>query len=212
MIDPTGQFWWVLGGIAFEGVKLAAAGLGAYFTLKTLKEGTDRVVNADDLSDVAVGSIQIVGSAGVGAASAMTGAGIALAGRACGALAAAQTVTVYRIEGLGNQRVLVGTGGQPRIVGKPDRMLWLNFGDKARAEAFLRQRLAKGFTNVSLKSFEVPRTFLEELRAQAIRQSQGRALPSRPQVGDPRQAADQFGLTAEQIETLKAILISMPDL
>jgi len=47
------------------------------------------------------------------------------------------TVTVYRIEGTPNTRVLIGEKGQVTIT--VDTTLYLNFGDKARAQEFLQK-------------------------------------------------------------------------
>ncbi|KNC92660.1 hypothetical protein [Trabulsiella odontotermitis] len=47
------------------------------------------------------------------------------------------TVTVYRVEGAPNTRVLIGENGQVTITG--DITLYLNFGDKARAQEFLQK-------------------------------------------------------------------------
>ena len=41
-------------------------------------------------------------------------------------------------------------------------MLFLNFGSKARAEQYLAQKLAKGLPGAEVKSFEVPKSFLDE--------------------------------------------------
>jgi len=47
---------------------------------------------------------------------------------------------VYRVEGTPNTRVLIGENGEVAIV-DPHKTLYLNFGDKARAEAYFAQKL-----------------------------------------------------------------------
>ncbi|QBX84897.1 ShlA/HecA/FhaA protein [Enterobacter roggenkampii] len=51
------------------------------------------------------------------------------------------TVTVYRVEGVPNTRVLIGEKGQVTITG--ETTLYLNFGDKARAQEFLQNVFRK---------------------------------------------------------------------
>ncbi|AGY56353.1 hypothetical protein [Gloeobacter kilaueensis] len=124
-----------------------------------------------------------------------------------------RNVTVYRVEGEGNQRVLIDKNGGVDIPvvrskkGKgPERALFLNFGDEARAEEFLQQR-SKQFPDTQVKSFDVPEPFLEEMRRIAVPQSEKKQFPNRPEIADPTKASDQFGLTEEQIKTLREVII-----
>ena len=82
-------------------------------------------------------------------------------------------------------------------------MLFLNFGDKARAEEFLVKRLSQGMPSAQIKTFEVPQSFLEELKAAAVPESMAKQFPNSPLIVDPTKAANQFGLRPEQIEALK---------
>lgn len=109
--------------------------------------------------------------------------------------------TVYRVEGVPNTRIIIGEGGQVAIQG--DEMLFLNFGDKARAEQFLAKRVSQGMQGAEVKTFEVPKSFLEELKASAVPESMAKEFPNSPLLVDPTKAANQFGLRPEQIEALK---------
>ena len=113
--------------------------------------------------------------------------------------------TAYRVEGLPNTRVLLGEGGQVSVQG--DQMFFLNFGDKARAEQFLATRLQQGMPGAQMKSFEVPKSFLNDLRASAVPESMAKQFPGRPLLVDPTKAADQFGLRPDQIEALRQAII-----
>ncbi|MGE3540692.1 MAG: RHS repeat-associated core domain-containing protein [Candidatus Tectimicrobiota bacterium] len=124
------------------------------------------------------------------------------------------TVRVFRVEGPGNTRLLIDENGNveiPIVLTQrgygPERSLFLNFGDESRAQEFLAQRLAQGHTDDVIKSFEVAKTFLEELRRIAVPQRLKKQFPSRPEIADPSKARDQFGLTAEQIERLRRVLV-----
>jgi RHS repeat-associated protein len=113
--------------------------------------------------------------------------------------------TVYRVEGLPNTRVVLGEGG--RVIVQGDQMLFLNFGDTARAEQFLATRLEQGMAGVQMKSFEVPRSFYDDLCSSAVPERMAKQFPGRPLIVDPTKAADQFGLRAEQIEALRDVII-----
>src|SRR6185436_17201081 len=63
-------------------------------------------------------------------------------------------VTVFRVEGLSNTRIIIGGAGQVSVQG--DSMLFLNFGSRARAEQFLATRVGQGMPGVQMKSFQVP--------------------------------------------------------
>lgn len=121
-----------------------------------------------------------------------------------GAEIAAET-TVFRVEGLPNTRLIVGDAGQVSVQG--DQMLFLNFGQQARAEEFLATRLQQGMPGAQMKSFEVPQAFLNDLRSSAVPESMASQFPGRPLLVDPTKAPDQFGLRPEQIEALRQAII-----
>jgi filamentous hemagglutinin len=94
-------------------------------------------------------------------------------------------------------------------------MLFLNFGSKARAEQYLAQKLNPAqklgpLPGAQVKSFEVPKSFLDDLRASAVTEKQLNLDPSlagRPLRVDITKAPDQYGLRPEQIEALKNAII-----
>lgn len=117
----------------------------------------------------------------------------------------ASTIKVYRVEGMPNTRLIFGKNGTVGIVG--DKMLFLNFGNRARAEEYLAQKIAGGLPGAQLKSFEVPKSFLEELQRIAVTQRRGRLFPDLPQVVDITTGANQFGLRLDQFQQLQQMII-----
>ncbi len=120
-------------------------------------------------------------------------------------------VTVYRVEGEGNRRVNVGTDGSVDIPAVhtrrgPERNLYLNFDNASRARTFMEQRQSQ-FGDNTIKSFEVPRSFLNELRATAVPESVRSAHADKPVIADPTKARDQFGLAGEQIGKLREVTV-----
>jgi len=116
------------------------------------------------------------------------------------------TVRVYRVERLPNTRIIINEAGEVTIVG--DRTtLFLNFGSRARAEEFLAQRIQQEMPGATIKSFEVPRSFLDQLRAAAVPERLARQYPGRPIIVDVTRAPDQFGLRPEQIQALRRVII-----
>lgn len=116
------------------------------------------------------------------------------------------TVQVYRVEGVANTRVIIGEGGSVAIADS-HRMLFLNFGSRARAEEFFARRIAQGMEGAAMKGFKVPASFLDDLREAAVPQRLGKKFPDSPQIVDPTAAPDQFGLRADQIEELRKAII-----
>jgi len=117
---------------------------------------------------------------------------------------AGRRTTTYRVEG-SNTRLVIGDNGEVAVVGKG--MLFLNFGDKARAMSFLEKRLGQGWADTTIKQFEVPTSFVDELRRAAVPEDLARQFPDAPIVVDTTKAADQFGLSTEQIEALRRAII-----
>jgi filamentous hemagglutinin len=85
--------------------------------------------------------------------------------------------------------------------------LFLNFGDKARAEAFMAKRVQQGMPEAATKSFEVPQSFLTELQQAAVPESMASKFPGRPIIVDTTKAPNQSGLRPEQIENLKKNIV-----
>ncbi|MCL9667424.1 hypothetical protein L2C91_03410 [Rosenbergiella epipactidis] len=117
------------------------------------------------------------------------------------------TVTVYRVEGAPNKRVLIGTKGQVTIVG--DTTLYLNFGDKARAQEFFQKRTAQNMEGTTIKTFEVPTSVINDLRNSAVKESVAR-LPEnkgKPVIADPTKANDQYGIRPDKLKELQDKII-----
>ena len=112
-------------------------------------------------------------------------------------------VTVFRVEGAGNARILINGAG--KVTAQGDKMLFLNFGQANRAESFLARRLAQGY-NDTIKTFEVPKAFVEDLRATSVFESEASSFPNAPLKVDLAYP-DQFGLRAEQIQELNNIIL-----
>jgi filamentous hemagglutinin len=96
------------------------------------------------------------------------------------------------------------------VVLDSEKMLFLNIGSEARAAEYLTQKKGKGLPGATVKSFEVPASFLDKLRASAVTEGQlfrDPGLAGRPLVVDVTKAADQFGLRQAQIEALMQAII-----
>ncbi|MFD7159442.1 DUF6531 domain-containing protein [Kribbella sp. NPDC059898] len=103
-----------------------------------------------------------------------------------------EMVTVYRIEGAGNRRLLIGDTGDVSIQGQG--MLFLNFGDKERALSYYQRRHSQGYGDSQMKAFEVPRSYVDSLRRAAVSERAAKANPRAPLSVDRSKAGDQFGL------------------
>lgn len=121
-----------------------------------------------------------------------------------------EDVIVYRVEGETWARVLIDAEGNVLIPLNNTNMLHLNFGDFDRAKEFLIRRLnRRRSVNPTIKSFRVPKTFLDDLRAAAIKQKGAKKIdPGKlhPQIDDPNQADDQFGLPEPWIRDLVDVI------
>ncbi|MHB0968392.1 MAG: RHS repeat-associated core domain-containing protein [Thermoanaerobaculia bacterium] len=117
----------------------------------------------------------------------------------------ALTARVFRVEGTPNTRIFISESGNVTVLG--DDMLFLNFGSRARAEAFFARRLEQGMPSVMIKEFDVPYSFLDDLRAAAVPERLARQFPDRPILVDPTKAPDQFGLRPEQIRALQGAVV-----
>ena len=134
--------------------------------------------------------------------------GSGTAGAADDATAAAGgTTRVFRVEASGNLRVAIGSDGSV-VVSGGKRTLFLNFGDEARAIEFCQQRLANPNTPMpELKSFEVPNSFVEAIKRQAVPERLARQFPHAPIQVDLSKTATSFGLRPEQVAGLKCVII-----
>lgn len=118
-------------------------------------------------------------------------------------------ITVYRVEVENRfRRVVVGAGGSVGVPQNDNRVLWLNFGQPDRAQAFAQKLLARGEQNVTIKSFEVPYSFYEAIRAESVpERAQTKATKDRPIESRDPPRGTQFGLRARQIETLRLVIV-----
>jgi RHS repeat-associated protein len=115
-------------------------------------------------------------------------------------------VRVYRVEGEANARIIVSKAGEVFVQG--DGTLFLTFGQRSNAEVYLKNRL-KQYPDSTIKSFEVPKSYVDDLRARSVpeRGSRNRAFRDRPIKVHPRRDGD-YGLRSKQdIELLKSVII-----
>jgi hypothetical protein len=110
--------------------------------------------------------------------------------------------TAFRVEGGANQRIAIDVAGNVSVHG--DNMLFLSF-DQTRSESFLARRVDQ-FGDGTLKSFQVPQSFLGSLRANSVLESEAHMFPNSPLRVDLRYS-DQFGLRSEQINTLRDVIV-----
>jgi filamentous hemagglutinin len=121
-------------------------------------------------------------------------------------LVGSNKITVYRVEGSPNARISIGDDGSVAIQG--EQTLFLNFGSKQRAIEFFNKRIDQGMQDVEIKSFQINKKFLDDLKATAVPESLARQNPGSPILVDPTKAANQFGLRPAQVEALRNAIIS----
>ena len=111
------------------------------------------------------------------------------------------STTVYRVEGAGNERVRIGANGNP-LIRKANKPIFLNMGNRARAESFLQKRFDQGFGDTEIKSFDVRAEFVQRLRDNAVPESLAKDYPGNPLVVDTTKAADQYMLRPQHIKMM----------
>ena len=112
-----------------------------------------------------------------------------------------ELTTVYRVESAANQRVVIDAAGRVTIQG--ENALFVNFGDAARAEAFLARRLQQGFEGTVAKSFQVPASVADDIAAQAVPERLARQFPTSPLHVDTTRTPSSYGLRPPQIDQLQ---------
>ncbi|WGX95163.1 hypothetical protein [Nocardioides sp. L-11A] len=118
--------------------------------------------------------------------------------------APASNVTVYRVEGAANARLTIADSGDVTIHG--DAMLYLNFGDEARALEYLAQKQAQpGMTDVGLKSFEVSQSYADSLFDRAVPQRGGAEAPI--QQVDITRTDRSLGLASSEFAELACAIL-----
>jgi uncharacterized protein YukE len=113
-----------------------------------------------------------------------------------------KSIAVYRVEGAANQRIVVDNLTGNVAILDDSKVLFLNFGQKARAKEFLKKRFEQGILDAQIKEFKVKKEFLDELRKNAVKEIEVHEFPNSPIVVDPTKAPDQFGLRPTQIDKL----------
>ena len=113
------------------------------------------------------------------------------------------TVPVYRVEGPGNERVIIGSKGEVDIKG--DKALFLNFGDRARAEEFLAMRLGQGYEGTTIKSFRVYSWYYDDLVSRSVpeRLAKGKSVFE----ADRSKTDHSYGLRATEFPSLKCGIV-----
>lgn len=111
------------------------------------------------------------------------------------------SVVVYRVEGTSNARISIDA--QNNVSFQRRSMLFLNVGDRARAENYYRRKVADGLPGVQLKSFRVPKRTYRELSIRAVDEQLAKAFRGRPLRVDTKVARDQFGLRRTDFRELE---------
>ncbi|NEN76472.1 hypothetical protein F9B74_09140 [Pelistega sp. NLN82] len=117
-------------------------------------------------------------------------------------------VTVYRVEGIPNQRLIIDDKGNVNITG--NTTLYLNFGSKKRAVEYLQQKRDKELPGAEIKRFAVLREFRKDIADIAISEKDIKSKDPtkvKPVIADPTKANYQYGLRKDQIELLKSKII-----
>ncbi|HEX8221736.1 MAG TPA: PA14 domain-containing protein [Chloroflexia bacterium] len=112
-------------------------------------------------------------------------------------------VTLYRVEGLGNERFLIDAAGNVKLQG--EKMIHVSF-DASHAAYFLQKRLHEGYPD-AIKAFEVESSFLQTLRADRVPQRGASRYPGRPQWVDRRQCTDCYGIPHQYFDQLQQSII-----
>lgn len=110
---------------------------------------------------------------------------------------------VFRVEGPGNARLGIDGAGNVSVQG--DQTLFLNFGDEARAQAFLAKRLAQGHEGTTIRSFDVPNSYVDSIRWRAVPESMVRGN-SVFQV-DVGQTSGSYGLRGSELPGPRCAII-----
>ncbi len=124
-----------------------------------------------------------------------------------------ETVTVLRVDEDKFPRILVDKDGNvdvPIVKTKkgngPERDLFINVDQQERAETFVKRRIKQG-KSASIKSVEVDKNFVDQLKRDAVLEADLADFPGRPVKVD-LPTPGQFGLkTPEQIEAFRKAII-----
>ena len=119
---------------------------------------------------------------------------------------AEQGVRLYRVEGKINEWFMMDALGNVSLKAGDTSMLHVSF-DAEHASYFLEKRVAQNMEGVHIKSFEVKSSFLGQLRADAVPQSQARLFPGRPQIVDVTTCRECYGITSDYLGALRDAII-----
>src|SRR5262249_41956140 len=122
-----------------------------------------------------------------------------------------RVITVYRVESAtsAHPRVTIGLFGIVAITGNDQNVLWLNFGQRARAIEYARRRALESKKDMMIKSFDVPVSFFEIIKSAAVdeREARKKEYRHRPIESRDPPRGTQFGLKEAQINLLRAVII-----
>lgn len=114
------------------------------------------------------------------------------------------TVVAYRVEGTPNTRIAIDQDGDVGLTGRT--MLYLNVGQRRRADDFFAQKVRGGLPDPRMKSFRIPKRELERLRRVAVDQTDDVARRATHRV-DTTLAPDQFGLRRWDFRELEKSIV-----
>jgi hypothetical protein len=115
------------------------------------------------------------------------------------------TVVVYRVEGTPNRRIVLDADNNVRF--QKRSMLHVAVGQRAYAERYYAKKVRDGLPGAQLKSFRIPRSEHEALRLRAVAQADAKKFPRSPQVVDPTQAPDLYGLRRSDFRQLQETIV-----
>ncbi|MBN7836300.1 putative Ig domain-containing protein [Stenotrophomonas maltophilia] len=166
----------------------------------------ERVSNSDReaaIGDVLTASTFLIGPRAITRGPSNPIDDLSFASGGAGAVDAPLTTTVYRVEGSihPNHRILIDEAGGVSLVPNNDKVIWLNFGQEARAQEYLQRKISDGLPGADLKTFEVDTRLLLKIRDEAVPERLARLNPTKPIVSrDP--APDQFGIPKSYFEEM----------
>jgi hypothetical protein len=115
------------------------------------------------------------------------------------------TATVSRAQGgirpnFSEHRFNILDDGQVRI--RNDKFLFIVLDDEAHSLYFYNKR-GGSEAGAYIASFKIPKSLADEIRNNAVPQSEGKTYPNSPQVSDPTKSPSGFGLPLEYINKLR---------
>ena len=119
------------------------------------------------------------------------------------------TVTVSRVEGAANRRISDEDGRITFVdTNESQSVVWLNFGPMQRSFDYSKQKQG-AMADLHLMVFDVPRSIVEDIRRNAVLQSEARieGNEGRPILGDWLASPDQFGISWDQAVALQDLII-----